>query len=70
MMLSSRYNFFPLQLSQVHIALFTNVRNAPELRSRLIKASTMEGQEGENEREALNFAFVDAAPVRSLRIVA
>ncbi|CAE6404455.1 unnamed protein product [Rhizoctonia solani] len=65
-MLSSTYKFFPPELSRVHIALFTNVQNAPELRSRLIKASTMEGKEGENEREAVNFAFVDAAPITSL----
>lgn len=65
-MLSSHYKFFPPHLSHVHIALFTNVQNAPELRSRLIKASTMEGEEGEKEREAVNFAFVDAAPIASL----
>ncbi|KAH7344037.1 CGI-121-domain-containing protein [Rhizoctonia solani] len=65
-MLSSHYKFFPPELSRVHIALFTNVQNAPELRSRLIKASTMEGEEGEKERGAVNFAFVDAAPITSL----
>ncbi|KAF8708988.1 hypothetical protein RHS03_03239, partial [Rhizoctonia solani] len=65
-MLSSTYKFFPPELSRVHIALFTNVQNASELRSRLIKASTMEGEEGEEEREAVNFAFVDAAPITSL----
>ncbi|CAE6514352.1 unnamed protein product [Rhizoctonia solani] len=65
-MISSHYKFFPPELSHVHIALFTNVQNAPELRSRLIKASTMEGEEGEKEREAVNFAFVDAAPIASL----
>lgn len=65
-MLSSHYKFFPPHLSHVHIALFTDVKNAPELRSRLIKASTMEGEEGEKEREAVNFAFVDAAPVSLL----
>ncbi|CAE6445954.1 unnamed protein product [Rhizoctonia solani] len=65
-MLSSHYKFFPPELSRVHVALFTNVQNAPELRSRLIKASTMEGEGGEKEREAVNFAFVDAAPITSL----
>ncbi|CAE6347125.1 unnamed protein product, partial [Rhizoctonia solani] len=65
-MLSSTYKFFPPELSRVHIALFANVQNAPDLRSRLIKASTMEGEEGEKEREAVNFAFVDAAPIASL----
>jgi hypothetical protein len=65
-MISSHYKFFPSELSHVHVALFTNVQNAPELRSRLIKASTMEGPEGEEERGAVNFAFVDASPVRLL----
>jgi EKC/KEOPS complex subunit CGI121/TPRKB len=62
-MLSSHYKFFPAELSHLHIALFTNVQNAAQLRARLIKAATMEGEEGEKEREAVNFAFVDALPV-------
>lgn len=65
-MLSSHYKFFPAELSRVHIALFTRVQNAEKLRSRLISASTAEGEEGEKEREAVNFAFVDAAPVSLL----
>lgn len=63
-MISSHYKFFPTELSQVHIALFTRVQNAEKLRARLISAATAEGEEGEKEREAVNFAFVDAAPVR------
>ncbi|KAG9075440.1 hypothetical protein FS749_012897 [Ceratobasidium sp. UAMH 11750] len=65
-MLSSNYKFFPTEFSRLHIALFTNVQNAPELKARLIKAATMEGEEGEKEREAVNFAFVDALPIASL----
>ncbi|KAF8603544.1 CGI-121-domain-containing protein [Ceratobasidium sp. AG-I] len=65
-MLSSHYKFFPAELSRVHIALFTHVQNAEKLRSRLIAASTAEGEEGQKEREAVNFAFVDAAPIASL----
>ncbi|KAG8705267.1 hypothetical protein FRC09_003068 [Ceratobasidium sp. 395] len=65
-MLSSHYKFFPTEFSRLHIALFTNVQNAPELRARLIKAATLEGEEGEREREAVNFAFVDAPPIASL----
>ncbi|QRV72409.1 kinase domain protein [Ceratobasidium sp. AG-Ba] len=65
-MLSSHYKFFPTELSRLHIALFDDVKNAAELRARLVKASTMEGEEGEKEREAVNFGFVDAAPIASL----
>jgi EKC/KEOPS complex subunit CGI121/TPRKB len=46
--------------SAVHVALFVNVTNAAKLRSRIIRASTLQGAQGEAEREAVNFAFVDA----------
>ena len=58
------YNHFPDHLSSVHIALFTSVKNAAEIRSRIVKAAMMEGPEGEAEREAVNFAFIDAKLVR------
>lgn len=48
----------------MHIALFHNVSNSAELKQRLISAATMPGPEGEVERAAVNFAFVDAHPVR------
>ena len=57
---SYSYDHLPANLSQVHVALFTSVTNAAELRARIVKASTQEGDEGEAAREAVNFAFVDA----------
>ena len=61
---SFHYARFPPHLSDVHIALFTSVQNAPELRRRIVNASTMSGKEGDAERERVNFAFVDARLVR------
>lgn len=55
---------YPHFSSTVHVALFVHVTNAAELRARIIRASTLEGVEGEAEREAVNFAFVDALLVR------
>ena len=46
--------------STVHVALFVHVTNAAKLRARIVRASTLEGSEGQLEREAVNFAFVDA----------
>lgn len=51
---------YPHFSSTVHVALFVRVTNATKLRARIIRASTLEGIEGEVEREAVNFAFVDA----------
>jgi EKC/KEOPS complex subunit CGI121/TPRKB len=48
----------------VHVALFKHVVNAARLRARIVRASTLEGKEGDVEREAVNFAFVDARLVR------
>jgi EKC/KEOPS complex subunit CGI121/TPRKB len=48
----------------IHVALFDNVRNAKMLRSRLVTASTMSGAAGDIEREAVNFAFIEAPLVR------
>jgi EKC/KEOPS complex subunit CGI121/TPRKB len=54
---------YPLvsQNAIVHIALFSNLINAIELRSRLVAASllTIE-QGGDIERSKLDFAFIDA----------
>lgn len=54
------YPQFPPECSTVHFALFTDVANTPQLRARLIRAAGLAGAEGEAEREAVNFAFVDA----------
>lgn len=54
------YTQFPSDVSSVHIGLFRNVTNAAQLRQRLISAATMPGPEGEQERAAVNFTFIDA----------
>ncbi|KAL5530779.1 hypothetical protein ACEPAF_7037 [Sanghuangporus sanghuang] len=59
------YKHFPDRISSVHIALFTSVKNAAELRSRIVKAATTEGPEGKVERETVNFAFIEAKLVTS-----
>jgi EKC/KEOPS complex subunit CGI121/TPRKB len=46
--------------ASIYVALFNNVQNASSLRARLVVASTMTGEEGEAERAAVNFAFIDA----------
>jgi EKC/KEOPS complex subunit CGI121/TPRKB len=51
---------FPHFDASIYIALFNNVENASSLRTRLVTASTMTGEEGEAERAAVNFAFIDA----------
>ncbi|KAI0753593.1 CGI-121-domain-containing protein [Irpex lacteus] len=62
-----RYHQFPPHLRTVHIALFSNVQNAAELRNRLVQAASMTGPEGERERKAVNFAFVDARLIASVQ---
>lgn len=59
------YPHFPQDLSAVYVALFTGVSNAAQLRRRLITAASMAGDEGELERENVNFAFIDARKVCS-----
>ncbi|CDZ98779.1 Cell growth regulatory protein CGR11 [Phaffia rhodozyma] len=55
----------PEELSQVHIALFTNVRNAAEIRSSLIAAATMDGPAGDSERDKYDFCFIEAKSIVS-----
>ncbi|TFY63359.1 hypothetical protein EVG20_g6351 [Dentipellis fragilis] len=59
------YPHFPPSSSAVHVALFTNVTNASDLRARIVKASTLEGPEGDAERARVNFAFIDARLISS-----
>ncbi|OWT36201.1 protein CGI121 [Cryptococcus neoformans] len=54
------YPAFPQQYSNIHIALFKNVTNAPQIRKRLIEASQMTGPEGDKAREEVDFGFVEA----------
>ncbi|KAK7048125.1 kinase binding protein CGI-121-domain-containing protein [Favolaschia claudopus] len=51
---------FPSDVSCVHAALYTDVTDSDSLRKRLIAASTAEGSDGERERDAVNFAFIEA----------
>src|ERR1700720_1052678 len=62
------YPQFPFHVSVVNIALYTAVRNASLLRARIIKAATIQGVDGKREREAVNFAFVDASLVSMLNL--
>ena len=45
---------------QAAICLFTDVKNGPEIRKKIIEAATCQGEEGDVRRNAVNFAFVDA----------
>ena len=51
---------YPQFSLQAAICLFTDVRNGPEIRRKIIEAATCQGEEGEALRYAVNFAFVDA----------
>jgi len=44
----------------IYAAKFKHVKNAGAIRERIVKASTMEGPEGDKERDAVNFAFINA----------
>jgi hypothetical protein len=57
------FPFLPPNYSAAHVALFTNIKNAIHLRKRIIEAAAMNGEEGDREREAVNFAFIDASLV-------
>jgi len=50
--------------SQVYLSLFRKVSNAADLKARIIAASIADGENGEKERERVNFAFIDARLVR------
>ncbi|KAI6099057.1 kinase binding protein CGI-121-domain-containing protein [Pisolithus sp. B1] len=49
----------------VYAAKFKDVKNAEALRSRIVKAASLDGAEGEAERDAINFAFVEAKLITS-----
>ncbi|KAJ7164708.1 kinase binding protein CGI-121-domain-containing protein [Mycena crocata] len=57
---------FLAHLSCVHAALYTNVSESDLLRKRLVAASTAEGPDGERERDALNFSFIEARLITSI----
>jgi hypothetical protein len=52
---------FPVEVRTVHIALFHNLTNAPEIRKRLIAAATAEGPDGDKARAEVDFGFVEAS---------
>jgi hypothetical protein len=56
---------FPVDHSSVHLAFFKHVTNSADLRKRLVAASSMEGEEGDRERDLLDYAFVEANMVSS-----
>ncbi|KAK8861648.1 hypothetical protein IAR55_002471 [Kwoniella newhampshirensis] len=51
---------FPSDYSTIHLALFTNVTNSPQIRRRLIEASVMEGAAGDKARAEVDFGFIEA----------
>ncbi|KAI0773639.1 CGI-121-domain-containing protein [Fomes fomentarius] len=63
---SFRYPHLPPDLSTVHVALFTNLTTSADIRARIVRASQLQGPDGDAEREALNFAFIDARLICSL----
>ncbi|KAH6879654.1 kinase binding protein CGI-121-domain-containing protein [Coprinopsis sp. MPI-PUGE-AT-0042] len=59
------FSHLPQSHSLAQFALFRNVENTAELRKRIINAATLTGAEGDQEREAVNFAFIDARLITS-----
>ncbi|KAK7051385.1 hypothetical protein VNI00_004885 [Paramarasmius palmivorus] len=48
-----------------HVALFHPVKNAAEIRKRIVEAARMQGEQGEEERQKMDFAFIEAGLVTS-----
>ncbi|EIW62280.1 CGI-121-domain-containing protein [Trametes versicolor FP-101664 SS1] len=61
-----RYDYLPTEISTTHVALYADVQNSAALRSRIVRASQLEGAEGDAEREAVNFAFIEARLICSI----
>ncbi|KAK0191588.1 kinase binding protein CGI-121-domain-containing protein [Armillaria mellea] len=58
--------FSHLHRNQVaHVALYSPVNNASDIRNRIVAAARADGHEGEKERDEMNFAFVDATLITS-----
>ena len=57
---SLHFPHFQADHSCAYIALFRNVSTSEKLKNRIISASVAEGKLGDKEREAVNFAFIDA----------
>ncbi|KAL4075554.1 kinase binding protein CGI-121-domain-containing protein [Scleroderma citrinum] len=56
---------YPQFNAVVYTAKFKNVKNAGAIRKRIIKAATAVGPDGDAEREAVNFAFIEAKLITS-----
>ncbi|KAI6039258.1 kinase binding protein CGI-121-domain-containing protein [Pisolithus marmoratus] len=56
---------YPQFNAVVYAAKFNDVKNAEALRSRIVKAASLDGAEGESERDAVNFAFIEAKLITS-----
>lgn len=52
----------------IFAAKFNNVKNAGAIRARIVKAATMDGADGDEERDAVNFAFINAKLVSRRRV--
>jgi len=63
---SLHFPHYQADYSYAHIALFRNVSTSEKLKNRIISASVTEGELGDKEREAVNFAFIDARLVSQL----
>ncbi|KAK4690038.1 hypothetical protein P7C73_g18, partial [Tremellales sp. Uapishka_1] len=50
---------FPPAHNTIHIASFSSVTNSPQIRRRLITASTLSGPEGDLERAKVDFGFLE-----------
>ena len=55
---------YPEDIREIALGLWTDLPSAQDLRARLIAASTMPGDEGDRERAALDFAFLEGRAVR------
>ena len=55
-----RYPHLPTELSAVHVALFANVTNSADIRSCIVRASQLEGPDGEAEEDVLLCARGDS----------
>jgi len=51
---------YPQFNAVVYVAKFKEVKNADAVRTRIVKAATVVGSAGDAEREAVNFAFIEA----------
>jgi len=54
------YHYSQFNHAVVHVALFDDVTNAAAIRSRIVQAARIPGVDGDTEREAINFAFINA----------